>query len=326
MANITSDKSGPSRIETLFRHKVVAGLKDFIANRRGGVSSLFAIGAVPFLCTVGASVDYGHAVAAKTAMQGALDATSLALAKQISSGQTPTSAPQFFSGVFARSEVKNVSVNSSVNSTSKGITVTVTASGSVETAFMKLFGLQKIDLQSKSVAYTATNMSGCVLALDEHASKAVSFGGNDDVELEDCSIYSNSDNNSSISVYGSAKLSALSVGTVGNASISARDVTLAEGVSSKLAPIRDPYDDLRVPSYGGCTQSKLNVKKTATLDPGVYCEGLTVNAGANVTLNPGVYYIDRGTLSINGGARISGQGVTLVFTSSTGSNTNGLRD
>ncbi|HTC83107.1 MAG TPA: hypothetical protein VK683_02090, partial [Rhizomicrobium sp.] len=44
------------------------------------------------------------------------------------------------------------------------------------------------------------------------------------------------------------------------------------------------------------------------------------NAGATVTLNPGIYFIDRGWLTMNGGASMTGTGVTIIFTSSTGSN------
>jgi hypothetical protein len=75
-----------------------------------------------------------------------------------------------------------------------------------------------------------------------------------------------------------------------------------------------------MPSFGGCTQNNLSVKTTATIDPGVYCNGISVNAGATLTLNPGVYFIDRGTFSVNGGGTVNGTGVTLVFTSSTGNN------
>ena len=39
-----------------------------------------------------------------------------------------------------------------------------------------------------------------------------------------------------------------------------------------------------------------------------------------MTLNPGIYYLDQGSLSVNGNATLTGTGVTLVFTSSTGSN------
>ena len=47
---------------------------------------------------------------------------------------------------------------------------------------------------------------------------------------------------------------------------------------------------------------------------------MKLNAGADVTLNPGVYTIDKGDLTVNGGAKMTGTGVTIIFTSSTGSN------
>jgi hypothetical protein len=56
-----------------------------------------------------------------------------------------------------------------------------------------------------------------------------------------------------------------------------------------------------------------------TLDPGVYCGGLSLSGGANVTLNPGTYIMDGGTFSISGNSTISGAGVTIVLTSSSGS-------
>jgi hypothetical protein len=40
-----------------------------------------------------------------------------------------------------------------------------------------------------------------------------------------------------------------------------------------------------------------------------------INAGAVVTLTPGIYYLDGGSLMVNGGATLVGSGVTLVFTS-----------
>jgi hypothetical protein len=47
---------------------------------------------------------------------------------------------------------------------------------------------------------------------------------------------------------------------------------------------------------------------------------MKINAGANVTLSPGNYVLDQGSLSINGNATVTGSSVTLIFTSSTGNN------
>jgi hypothetical protein len=42
---------------------------------------------------------------------------------------------------------------------------------------------------------------------------------------------------------------------------------------------------------------------------------MKLNAGAEVTLTAGIYYLDGGDLTVNGGATLTGDGVTLVFTS-----------
>jgi len=59
------------------------------------------------------------------------------------------------------------------------------------------------------------------------------------------------------------------------------------------------------------------------LSPGVYCGGLSLNAGAVVTLQAGTYIMDGGSLSVNGGATLAGNGVTLVFTSGANATING---
>jgi hypothetical protein len=161
---------------------------------------------------------------------------------------------------------------------------------------------------------------GCVLALSASAPGAISVNGSANVALNNCGLYVDSNDVSAFSVGGSANLSALSISVVGGASYSGSNVITTEGVSTGQAALADPYADVTFPAFSGCAENKFSVKSTMTIDPGVYCNGFTVNAGANLTLNPGVYYLDQGTFSVNGGATISGQGVTLVFTSSTGNN------
>jgi len=281
---------------------------------------IMGVAAVPLIAAVGAAVDYSRALNAKTAMQGAVDSVALYLAKEISIGSDPSSAQQVFSADFSRPEVQNVTVSSNVSQADGATTVAVTATGSINTAFLSVLGISTINLQATSSALTSTGTDGCVLALDGTANNAVSLGGSTNVNLNGCSVYSNSNSSAALSVGGSATLSALSADAVGTVSISSSNVSLADGASSHLQALRDPYADLEVPPFSGCTQTNLSVKTTLTISPGVYCNGLTVNAGATLTLNPGVYYIDRGTFSVNGGATINGKGVTIIFTSSTGSN------
>ena len=84
------------------------------------------------------------------------------------------------------------------------------------------------------------------------------------------------------------------------------------GICTKLNALRF---NASFPAFTGCTEQNFTAKNTITISPGVYCEGIKLNAGANVTLNPGIYYLDGGDLTVNGGATMTGSGVTLVFTS-----------
>jgi Flp pilus assembly protein TadG len=301
-------------------NKLAGMLSAFGHDRRGSLAAFFAISAIPFIGLVGASVDYSRALASKTAMQGATDATALALAGQIAAGTSGLQAQSTFNAIFTRADVQIASVASNTTSSGSSSRITVSASGSISTAFMRIMGYPTISLQATSTASVETGTAGCVLALDSSAANAVSMGGSTNVNLSNCSVYSDSNNATALSVSGSATLAAESIGAVGGVSISSSNVTTSDGIEAHLQGLTDPYASVQVPPFAGCTENNLSVKTVATIDPGVYCNGISVNAGATLTLNPGVYYIDRGTFSVNGGGTVNGTGITLVFTSSTGNN------
>ena len=104
------------------------------------------------------------------------------------------------------------------------------------------------------------------------------------------------------------------MGVVGNLT-GAENITTTQGIRTGVGVVPDPYASASYPAFSGCTQQNFNAKTTITINPGVYCGGISLNAGANVTLSSGIYYLDGGDLSVNGGATLSGSGVTLVFTS-----------
>ncbi len=170
-----------------------------------------------------------------------------------------------------------------------------------------------------SVAGRAVAVGGekaCIIALDPTASGAVGEQGNVTATATNCSVYSNSSDSASVSAGGTAYLSALSVNATGGVYGSA-NMTTQDGIFTSQPRIQDPYADVNMPSYTPCTSSKTTkYQNTITIYPGVYCGNVNVNAGAVVTLSPGTYIFDNGSLSIAGGATFQGSGVTLVFTSS----------
>ena len=284
----------------------------FVSDSRGGVAPLLALAMIPIIGTIGAAVDYSRANATKAAMQSALDATGLALAKQSATG-AQVNTNDYFNANFVRPEVTNLDVVTNTSMVPGGTLLSLSATGKIKTQLIGLLGFSALTVTTNSSVVAASDGLGCVLSLNKTASGAITGQGSTTVELKGCSLYDNSANASALSVGGSAKISAYSIGVVGG--ISGGSGLLADhGIRTGIGPIADPYADRNFPSFSGCTENNFKAKDPVTINPGVYCGGISINAGAVLTLNPGIYFLDGGDLTVNGGATLSGTGVTLVFT------------
>jgi Flp pilus assembly protein TadG len=288
---------------------------------KGNTAVIFGLAAIPLFGAVGAAIDYSAANSARTELQTAADSSALAVAKEaykLSSSQISQKGSDYFNANFRRSntQIKQVTTTYSPSNS----TVTVKANGTVKPAFMELFHVSEMPIGVQALAVAANDGMGCVLSLSSTASGATSISGTADVNLKDCDLYDNSGDTSALTASGSGHLSARFVGVVGGVSGKGA-ITTKEGLATGISPIPDPYADASFPSFSGCDYHNYTVKNDTTLNaPKVFCNGLSVNAGATLTLNPGIYYIDRGNFTVNGGATVKGTGVTIVFTSSTGSN------
>jgi len=293
-------------------------LSRFLRNRDAGVAPMLALLALPLFGFAGAAVDFSRASSMRSSMQAALDASALIMAKSAKNAdanQLNADASQYFSANFKKSELQNLNTTATSSSTSSGYSATLTASGSIPARFMGLFGFANLNISVHSTALSYADGLGCVLSLNAPASGAVTGQGSTGVVLNGCSMYDNSDHPTSALVAGgSAQLTAYSVGVVGKLT-GTENITTTMGVRTGVSPINDPYAGSYFPAFGGCTDNNFTGKNTVTINPGVYCGGMKINAGAVVTLNAGIYYLDGGDLTVNGGGTLQGTGVTLVFTS-----------
>lgn len=177
-----------------------------------------------------------------------------------------------------------------------------------------------ITIRAESVASIVSVNNQCVLALDPTSDRALNFSGNGTVDLG-CGATSNSQSDEGFYVGGQATLTSTPVASAGDIYINgSATLNTSAPMRPYSLPVNDPYAGLSVPnSLGACTDNNLIVHGTETLSPGRYCNGIRFNGGANVTFQPGTYYIDGGDFIVNGGATLSGNGVTFVLTGS-GSN------
>jgi hypothetical protein len=191
--------------------------------------------------------------------------------------------------------------------------------------FSALFGKGSVNISGRAVANYIADGKGCVLALNKTKSGAALVQGNTVVNLIGCSLYDNSAEPScAMKASGSAKLKAKSVNVVGGI-CDQTAVTTTDGTYTGSNAAPDPYASVPSPTPTGTVFSSASpINNTRTLSPGIYTKGLKLGAQANVTLQPGVYYIEagggNGGLDVAGGATLTGTGVTLVFTTGDGTN------
>jgi hypothetical protein len=124
-----------------------------------------------------------------------------------------------------------------------------------------------------------------------------------------------------------------SLGAVGNYSACAGCVNPSSSLVSGIINPGDPLSTLPMPAYTGqpcfdqsiwsllsgllCTQKAVNLD-TGTYQPGVYCGGITVNSGADVSFSPGMYILAGGSGLTFAAGRVRGVGVTFYLTDTNG--------
>ncbi len=180
-----------------------------------------------------------------------------------------------------------------------------------------VFGVERMDVTTSATAWSPPGGDvPCVLALNP-SGIGIKINGTANMNFS-CSMAANSTDPRSLWVTGESTVVASDITLVGG--------YLKQGVSvvdpvpvTGAAETADPFAQLVVPSYS-CSDPEANhdtkVSGNQTLSPGIYCGGLEAMAGANVTLQPGVYIIDGSEpgLLFAGGSTVTGDGVTLILT------------
>lgn len=163
----------------------------------------------------------------------------------------------------------------------------------------------------------------CAPVLGSRSEDGMTVIGSTKVTFRGCGIHINSPSSRALTASGSSSLTADTLSIVGGYTQSGNaSITTLEPISTGAPYAADPYAWLNIPSYlsDPCIRNSYSTNGTATLTPGRYCNGISLKSKAKVTLNPGIYIIDRGGLSVSAQSTLTGQGVTIIFTSSTNTN------
>ena len=319
----------------MIRRIDVAVLRQKFTSRQRGQAFLVVTAALVALLGIGAlAVDIGGLWTARRLMQSAADAGAMAGADAIaisastanvtSSAQAASGQNGFTDGSVTASSSHAVSVavhnppqSGTYATNSNAVEVTVTQVQ--PTYFMRVLGWSNVPVSADAVAVTVSGGS-CVYALDPAASGAITVTGTGNMNSQ-CGIYDNSNNSSALTVSGGGVIEAPLVGVVGGTNVNGGGSTPP---TTGIAAFGDPLAWVPEPTVGSCSgnYNMLNIGTSQTLNPGLYCGGIKLSAGANVSFNPGTYVIKGGGLTVVGGATASGQGTTFFLTGQNNSNSN----
>jgi len=289
----------------------------------GGVMIYFGLMLPIMLGITGLSVDVGLWYANKRAVQAIADAAALGGALEIKrmgdlSTLTPA-ATEYAAENGYKSGEDVLTINSPPLSGSyAGVADAVEAivNRPVPSFLSAILYDGQTTVTGRAVASSGT-ADACVWALNPTAAGAITVSGNAQVTM-DCGLLAMSSDPAAITQNGASCITATAVASLGGASGGCISPT-----PQTTNYVTDPLASMAAPSWSGCdepNQVKANNNQTIDLDPGVYCNKITVQSGGRINFASGLYVLDGAALTIHGEAY--GADVQFYLTENTGQNDN----
>ncbi len=145
-------------------------------DRSGNVTLIFALAIIPIVGAVAVAVDYSRGNAARTAMQAALDATTLMVSKEavdLKNAQVSQKARSYFHAQFDRPDVRGLKLSFDMTTNGPGdFTIAGEATAKMDTALAQVIGYKKMDLRATSQVRWGFKSLELALALDNTGSMA----------------------------------------------------------------------------------------------------------------------------------------------------------
>ena len=300
---------------------------------------IMSVGFVVLIGGIGGAVDFAVLRHQTSKLQIAADSASLASARELGLASTTKEdiiaiAKQYVAINFSEADViskdkpNELEVDVLVDLDAKWVTVDVAYKWSP--FFVHLLSDKVTPIRASSTASLAGDQSICVIALDQTNDQSLHMSGASSITANACGVYSNSISNVGLDLqHPNSSLTAASTYTSGG--YAGFDMNFSPKPITDSPPIEDPLLNREYPSVEACAPDNTDLLFSAgkaqkdprysngalTLQPGTYCEGLTVTGSIDVNFEPGVYVFKDGPLIIMGNATVSGENVGFFFTGDT---------
>jgi Flp pilus assembly protein TadG len=266
---------------------------------------------------VGGGVDMSNFITHRADLQDIADASALASASEAAlNGWSTTAAESLVNGFLEahkRSGAEGtVSAHVAVDPVLKQVEVTLDQDQNPYFLIGYFVGSPQIRVSSTARTNNASNI--CVIGLETSDAATVSLETNASISAPRCAVYSNSVSTTGLSSTGNANLVSQLSCSAGGYAGTVKNYNYQAPLTDCPA-VADPLAARPAPSVGPCKfQDAAYVGYIGTLQPGVYCGGLSITASSQVQLKPGIYIIKNGPLVIESSSVVQGKGVGFFFT------------
>jgi Flp pilus assembly protein TadG len=291
-----------------------ARIARFATEAAGNVSLVVGLSAPVLLGFAGVAVDYSTWTRQATILQKAADTAALAAANELRVAEPDRKRIQAVAEAVVKGLVKLGTGDEPVTVKAEPVAepggkkdddperasaVKVTLWQRKAAIMSRIVTPELTDLEVSATANLVGGTKICVIGLDEKAADTVRLADSARISAGGCSVHVNSTSPAAVRSEDQARVTSLLICTAGG----------YKGASSNFAPkapttdcprTKDPLAGRPTPPVGSCKHNDLvlGAGLHLPLNPGTYCGGLTLQPGAIVTLNPGVYVIKDGPLHV----------------------------
>ncbi len=158
------------RILPKIRTRAGQTARKFASDRRGNVLVTFAFSTVVLLGFMGLSTDSALGFLVNSRMSKALDAAGLAAGRSALSADLTQEARNFFDANFPDAFLSSSVTSFTVTPDANNEFITLTASATMPTRFMRLFGINEVDVSARTVVHRQTRGMELALVMDNTGS------------------------------------------------------------------------------------------------------------------------------------------------------------
>lgn len=301
-----------------FLHRTFSDLRRCTS---GNAMMMTALGLPAVLGATGYGVDTAQWYMWQRELQHSVDQAAIggawALAYDEDSDEYVTRAQQEYYGnqdkTAAYDSAPTVALADFEGGTDNSVLVTATVTRKLPFTGMLLNSTTVVSARAQAAFQEGARYNACLITLKEEGT-TFEIGGNAEV-IADCGLGALSCSDDAIVIDGSATVETSSIATCGTANVPADlEDTVAEG-----ATLYDSYADIPMPEPDGSTPNRTKTKycegngtkAIANLEPGRYVGGYV--ASCTTTFNPGIYFIEGGTLDLATNATVVGNNVLFVL-------------